>query len=116
MSRATYTVGLAASDDDLSGILALQRASREPTVDGFVTVQHTLDILRAMHALGPSVVARDAHAMVVAYALTMPQQTRALIPILEPMFQKLEHLLPPGTRWYVTVSYTHLTLPTNSRV
>jgi ribosomal protein S18 acetylase RimI-like enzyme len=97
----TYTVGLAKSDADLEGILVLQRASRPPTADGFVTVQHTLDILRAMHALGPSVVARDATGAVVGYALVMPRETRALIPILEPMFAKLDVLVPSGVRWYV---------------
>ena len=101
MSRAAYTVGLVASDADLSGILALQRASRAPTVDGFVTVEHTLEILRAMHALAPSVVARDPQGTVVGYALAMPRETRELIPILEPMFTLLEGLLPATTRWYV---------------
>lgn len=97
----SFTVGLAESDADLEGILALQRASREPTADGFVTVQHTLEILRAMHALAPSVVARDAGGAVVGYALVMPREARALLPILEPMFAKLDDLLPPSVRWYV---------------
>lgn len=93
-------VGLVEADRDLEGILALQRASRTPTKDGFVTVEHTLDILRAMHALQPSVVARDDAGAVVAYALSMPKGTRALLPILEPMFRQIEELaLPP--RWYV---------------
>jgi ribosomal protein S18 acetylase RimI-like enzyme len=96
-------VGLVTSDRDLEGILALQRACRAPTVDGFVTVQHTLEILRAMHALAPSVVARDASGEVVGYALVMPRQMRALLPILEPMFVMIEQL-PAATknaRWYV---------------
>lgn len=96
-----FTVGLVVSDADLEGILALQRASREPTADGFVTVQHTLDILRAMHAIAPSIVARDAAGAVVGYALVMPRETRRLLPILEPMFARLEELVPPHVRWYV---------------
>lgn len=100
MSRAPFSVGLA-REDDLPGILALQAASRAPTADGFVTVQHTLDILRAMHALAPSVIGRDSSGAVIAYAITMPRETRALIPILEPMFQRLEQLLPPSTPFYV---------------
>jgi GNAT superfamily N-acetyltransferase len=94
------TVGLAEEERDLEGILALQRASRAPTPDGFVTVEHTLDILRAMHALMPSVVARDTRGTVVAYALSMPRETRALLPILEPMFAQIERL-PVSPRWYV---------------
>jgi GNAT superfamily N-acetyltransferase len=94
------SVGLAESDRDLEGILGLQRASRAPTKDGFVTVEHTLDILRAMHALMPSVVARDASGGVVAYALSMPRETRELLPILEPMFAQVDGL-PIAPRWYV---------------
>jgi len=101
------SVGLVESDRDLEGILALQRASRAPTQDGFVTVEHTLDILRAMHALAPSVVARDPRGAVVGYAIVMPREARALLPILEPMFALIERLPPaalgagPGARWYV---------------
>jgi hypothetical protein len=100
-------VGLVESDRDLEGILALQRASRAPTRDGFVTVEHTLEVLRAMHALAPSVVARDERSDVVGYALAMPPQARPWVPILEPMFAMIEQLPPtalsasPGARWYV---------------
>lgn len=107
MSHAPVTVGLVDSDRDLEGILALQRECRPPTADGFVTVEHTLDLLRALHALAPSIVARDAGGDIVGYALVMPRETRALVPILEPMFQMIE-ALPAGTicgrpdaRWYV---------------
>lgn len=93
-------VGLVEADRDLEGILALQRASRAPTKDGFVTVEHTLEILRAMHALQPSVVGRDERGDVIAYALSMPKETRALLPVLEPMFAQIERL-PIAPRWYV---------------
>ncbi|MBL8949480.1 MAG: GNAT family N-acetyltransferase [Myxococcaceae bacterium] len=93
------TVGLVEGEADLEGILALQRASLAVTADGFVTVQHTLEVLKAMHALAPSVVAR-AGGEVVAYALVMPPEARAWVPILEPMFVELEALLP-NTRFYV---------------
>jgi ribosomal protein S18 acetylase RimI-like enzyme len=93
-------VGLVETERDLLGVLVLQRHSRTPTRDGFVTVEHTLEVLKAMHALAPSVVARDAHGEVVAYALSMPRKTRALLPILEPMFAVLDTLPLPG-RWYV---------------
>jgi len=88
------SVGLVDSDRDLEGILALQRESRAPTQDGFVTVEHTLDILRAMHALAPSVVARDSDGAIAGYAIVMPQEVRALLPILEPMFAMIERLPP----------------------
>lgn len=100
-------VGLVETEHDLEGILALQRACRAPTPDGFVTVVHTLDILRAMHALMPSIVARDVQGQVVGYALAMPRETRSLLPILEPMFALIDDLDPsilckaPNPRWYV---------------
>src|SRR5262245_11657243 len=105
--RAPFSPGLVESDRDLEGILALQRASRAPTQDGFVTVEHTLDILRAMHALAPSVVARDPQGAIVGYAIVMLREVRALLPILEPMFEMIERLPPaalsarPSPRWYV---------------
>jgi GNAT superfamily N-acetyltransferase len=61
MSDATVAdvdVGVAADDRDLEQILALQRRSLVPGEDGFVTVRHSLDGLRALHAAMPSVVAR----------------------------------------------------------
>jgi len=93
-------VGLTRDERDLEGVLALQKASRAPTQDGFVTVQHDLGILQAMHRIAPSVVAWDEHGQVVAYALTMPRETRALVPVLEPMFQLLEGMSLTGS-WYV---------------
>jgi L-amino acid N-acyltransferase YncA len=107
MNADTPSVGPADSERDLEGILALQNECREPTPDGFVTVAHTLDVLRAMQALAPSIVARDAGGRVVGYALAMPIETRALIPILEPMFRMIETLPAlaicggPRARWYV---------------
>ncbi|MCW5622530.1 MAG: hypothetical protein KIS79_15585 [Burkholderiales bacterium] len=102
-----FEVGPVTSDRDLEGILGLQAASRTPTADGFVTVVHTLDILRRMHVLAPSIIARDGNGCVVAYALTMPRETSALLPILDPMFVEIEQMAPAvlaGTadpRWYV---------------
>ena len=92
--------GLVQSDRDLEDILALQRASRAVTADGFVTVEHTLPVLQAMHALAPSVIARGEKGELAGYALVMPRETRTLVPILEPMFQLLEPLFA-GRRWYV---------------
>lgn len=92
--------GLVTSDRDLEDILTLQRASRAPTADGFVTAEHTLEVLRAMHAIAPSVIARAPGGELAGYALMMPRETRALLPILEPMFEKIEGL-GLRDRWYV---------------
>ena len=95
MSWRTTTVS---SDDELAKILALQAQNRadeltaeEVASQGFVTVRHDLETLRAMHSLAPSVIAKDGDA-VVGYALVMPVEARALVPVLEPMFALLEDL------------------------
>jgi GNAT superfamily N-acetyltransferase len=103
----SFEVSPARALDDLRGILALQQqnlaanvSAAEAVAQGFVTVAHTLESLEAMHALAPSIVARavsesgvsSAPREVVGYALTMAVEARALVPILEPMFQKLSAL------------------------
>lgn len=94
-------------DAELEQILDLQRRNlprnldeRERAENGFVTVEHTLDQLRRMHALEPSIVAMD-EAELAGYALVMPVECRALLPVLEPMFQRLERLGAFGRRFYV---------------
>jgi GNAT superfamily N-acetyltransferase len=94
-------------EEELQQILDLQRqnlprrlSAEELAAEGFVTVEHTLDLLKRMHAIAPSIVARDGGAL-AGYALVMPVQCRPLVPILEPMFQRLEALGMAGERFYV---------------
>jgi hypothetical protein len=97
VSAATSArTGLAQNDDELRGILALQRANLKSSLSpaeiaeqGFVTLVHTLDVLRRMHELAPSVVAKSGDT-VVGYALTMLVEARPLVPQLEPMFDEIE--------------------------
>lgn len=84
--------------EELEQILRLQATNLRDHVspeqaerEGFVTVAHTLDVLERMHAIAPSVIAKDADQL-AGYALVMPVEARAFIPILEPMFQVLETL------------------------
>jgi ribosomal protein S18 acetylase RimI-like enzyme len=84
--------------EELERILQLQAANLRDHVspeqaarEGFVTVAHTLDVLERMHALAPSVIAKDGEKL-AGYALVMPVEARAFVPILEPMFQLLEKL------------------------
>jgi len=97
-------VGRVRDDRDLEQILALQRRNLPRSIDpraiadqGFVTVEHTLDVLRRMHEMEASIVAREG-GLLAGYALVMPVACRTLIPVLEPMFQRLERL---GRRFYV---------------
>jgi predicted GNAT superfamily acetyltransferase len=96
-----FTIDLVQTDGDLEQILALQQHNLAFTQDGFVTVVHTLDILREFHRLMPSVVARH-QGEVIAYALSMPRETAALIPVLTSMFERINDLpVLANKRWYV---------------
>jgi hypothetical protein len=84
-----------ATIDDLDRVLALQRENHrdvaEDAPDGFVTVRHTRADLEAMHALAPSVVADAAGGGALAgYALVMLRESKARLPILAPMFARLD--------------------------
>ncbi len=90
--------GLVENERDLEQILDLQGANLarnlsadEIAAQGFVTVEHSLDLLKRMHTIAPSIVARDGKSL-AGYALVMPLQCRSFIPILEPMFTRLASL------------------------
>ena len=92
---------------EMERILALQRENlarnltpEQVAAQGFVTVEHTLPLLRLMHAIAPSMVARDGDAL-AGYALVMPVECRSFVPVLEPMFERLEALGLFRERFYV---------------
>jgi ribosomal protein S18 acetylase RimI-like enzyme len=99
MADATgFDVGLVQGERDLRQILELQRRNlarnlspEELCSDGFVTVEHTMDVLRRMHAIEPSVVAKRGEAL-AGYALMMPVACRSFIAVLEPMFERITNL------------------------
>ncbi len=93
-----WTPDIARDKSDLEKILALQAKNLKEFVSeedrsrqGFLTLQHTLPILLAMHEMAPSIVIRDGER-IVAYALTELPACRHLMPALEPMFEVLDHL------------------------
>jgi RimJ/RimL family protein N-acetyltransferase len=86
------------NDGELEQILRLQRENHlhalpadERAVEGFLTVEHDLPLLKRMHAIAPSIVAFEG-AELAGYALVMPVECRALIPMLVPMFDRLDAL------------------------
>lgn len=90
MNMITYTH--ANTVQELQGIIDLQLANLPVTISkeealeqGFVTVQHTLDILQKMNAIEPHYIALDG-TKVVGYVLAMTKASKNDIPILEPMF------------------------------
>src|SRR5438105_15820926 len=83
---------------DLEQVLELQRANLprslgpdEVVAQGFVTAEHTLPILERMHAIAPSIVAKDGDAL-AGYALVLPIECRFFRPLLEPMLRRLAEL------------------------
>jgi ribosomal protein S18 acetylase RimI-like enzyme len=112
MTSPPTSVVLASTDADLRAILELQQQNLESSLSreavqsqGFLTVVHSLDTLRAMQAKLPSVVAKRGD-LLVGYALAMHEETRELIPVLDPMFQLFQGLsfrgAPlSGSRFYV---------------
>lgn len=95
---STYRVSAVQHRAELEQILALQRknlkqalSAEEMRSQGFVTAEHDLAALERMHALAPSIVAHHDSEL-VAYALMMPRECRALLPVLEPMFDLFDRL------------------------
>ncbi len=94
------TFGRAASEADLNQILALQRrnllgniSSEEKKTEGFVTVLHTFDILKAMNDACPHIVAKS-DGIVIGYALCMHPKFANEIEVLGPMFDEINALHP----------------------
>jgi ribosomal protein S18 acetylase RimI-like enzyme len=87
------------SEKELEQILQLQEKylvrkitdEAELKSQGFLTVQHTPELLRQMHSLSPSIIIKDGDR-VVAYALVMLKECRNLVPALVPMFNTFDNL------------------------
>ena len=94
-----FSIRNALDDSDLEGILNLQRqntadllSEAEIAQEGFVTVEHSLALLRQMNADHKHVIALDNKKVVIAYALTMLKKFKAQIPVLVPMFEKIDQI------------------------
>lgn len=92
----------AETDEELTQILQLQDTNHftnvSPTqkqIDGFVTVQHTLPLLKQMTEVAPQIIA-VYNKSVVGYALTMFTTFSQKIPVLEPMFAIFSGLIYKG--------------------
>jgi len=81
------------TDQDLTQILDLQKknltqslSQEEISREGFVTVNHSVEVLKKMNSHEQSIIAKE-NDFVVAYLLAMTQQSKYDIPILVPMFE-----------------------------
>ena len=80
------------TEDEINRLLALQqknlaRNNSAETVasQGFVTVEHTFDLLKRMNNAIPQTIGKDRDQL-TGYALVMLDEFRPFIPVLEPMF------------------------------
>ncbi|RIW14093.1 GNAT family N-acetyltransferase [Algoriphagus lacus] len=92
----------AENESELKGILELQEANLfqnlspiEKSEQGFVTVKHSLEQLTAMNELAAHVIAKDGD-QVAGYILAMTKASRAVIPVLVPMFEQFDQLKVDG--------------------
>lgn len=88
----------AQSRSDLQQILDLQQlnlpkniSKQEAKEQGFVTVHHDFETLEAMNNKYPHIIAKS-QGQVIAYALVMLPEFRNKIPVLKPMFKKIDGL------------------------
>ncbi|WP_422083155.1 GNAT family N-acetyltransferase [Ulvibacterium sp.] len=94
-------------EDELVQILELQKRNlpeslsrQEKHSEGFVTVSHSLDQLRAMHQVCPHIIAKDQDR-VIGYALCMHPRFAEFVAVLRPMFQEIETIVPEGKKYMV---------------
>lgn len=97
MSQVIYTK--ATSDSDLLKILELQRKNLPQNLDeemmskeGFVTVEHDIELLRQMNQPFQHIIAK-ADGSLVGYALVMEQKWRDRIEVLVPMFAEIDKVM-----------------------
>lgn len=90
----TYTT--ANSKSDLEGILKLQKSNlpknlnpEEIQTQGFVTVDHSYDLLKKMNDIEKHIIAKEQDE-VIGYVLAMTKHSRFEISILLPMFNVLD--------------------------
>lgn len=87
--------GTVTSENELHQILSLQRENHasslsesRASIDGFVTVMHSFQLLKEMNEVAPQVIAKDGER-VIGYALVMLRSFAGMIPVLQPMFDLL---------------------------
>jgi hypothetical protein len=87
-------------EQELLAILALQAANlplsispEEAREQGFLTVKHSLNILQTMNEPYAHTIAKDGDQL-AGYALTMTNDFRGHLPILDPFFERLD-----GLKW-----------------
>ncbi len=103
MKNIEYTC--VTQENELRQIIHLQQTNLPSSIsetekqkEGFVTVQHDLNILNKMNNKQPHIIAKDEDK-VVGYALCMPKEFKEDIEILKPMFSKIDQHLTSGNSY-----------------
>ncbi|MBN7818177.1 GNAT family N-acetyltransferase [Algoriphagus pacificus] len=94
----------AKSKSDLLGILVLQRENlvqnisiQEKEEQGFVRVQHSLELLESLNSIEPHIIAKEGET-IAAYFLAMTKKSRNDVPMLVPMFDQFDELVFKGKK------------------
>lgn len=100
------------NENDVAAILKMQAANHPSAISeetlrsqGYVTVRHDPEVLQRMNQMYPSVLAKDGDQL-AGYCLVMLREFAVEVPILLPMFEKLESLTWQGkslqeSSWFV---------------
>lgn len=98
------SICLAETEADLQGILDLQKenllqniSETEKNEQGFVRVQHNLELLESLNSIEPHIIAKDGD-YVAAYFLAMTKMSRNDVPMLVPMFEQFDELYYQGKK------------------
>ena len=97
----------AISDEELHQILILQKINLPMVLseeiklsEGFLTVQHTFELLKAMNDACAHTIARS-NGKIIGYALSMTKDFIEHIEVLKPMFQHIDEHLDPKVNYIV---------------
>ena len=89
----------AQTDEEIVQILELQKTNlpqnltnEQMATQGFVTVDHSFDILKRMNTTEQSIIAKD-NDRVIGYLLAMTREARNDIPVLIPMFEAFDNFV-----------------------
>ena len=75
-------------------------SEEERNQEGFVTVQHSFDQLQSWHETKPHTIA-VSNGQVVGYAISMLRKYREEVPVLVPMFEKIDAKIEPHLKYIV---------------
>jgi ribosomal protein S18 acetylase RimI-like enzyme len=95
------------SIEELHQILKLQQKYlrsniliEEQQQEGFVTISHSLDLLKKMNDVCHHIIAKDGEK-VIGYALCMHPKFSEALELLKPMFQELRAIMPEDEKYIV---------------